>query len=128
VSGKLTSVIAMLFTAFAGAQAGSLGSEQAVGSTWLIQQSALCDAALQQAESRYHLPHALLASIARVESGRPITSLGDTRPWPWTIDADGTASFFFDTKAQAVSWLREAERNGGLTNTGVQRLNINLWI
>jgi hypothetical protein len=97
--------IAVLFAAFGRAHAGSLGSEQTLGSTWLIQQSALCDAAVQLAEARYHMPHALLTSIARVESGRPITSLADTRPWPWTIDADGMG-LFVDSKAAAVAWMR----------------------
>ena len=30
-------------------------------------------------------------TIAQAESGRPISSLAEIRPWPWTIDADGTA-------------------------------------
>jgi hypothetical protein len=77
---------------------------QIAESTWVVQQSELCAAALRQAEQRYHLPAGLLVSIARAESGRPITSLTDIRPWPWTIDADG-AGLFLDSKAAAIAWM-----------------------
>src|SRR5271156_1242836 len=63
--------------------------DHVAASVWVTQQSDLCAVALRQAEQRYHLPSALLVSIARAESGRPITSVTDTRPRPWTIDADG---------------------------------------
>src|SRR5215470_7886320 len=85
----LLTVVVLLLLALGRANADPSGREQADGATWLVRQSALCEAAIQQAEARYQLPTGLLKSIARVESGRPITSLGDTRPWPWTIDADG---------------------------------------
>jgi len=54
---------------------------------WLVAQSGLCSAAIVEAEKRHHLPAGLLESIARAESGRPITAMSDVRPWPWTIDA-----------------------------------------
>ena len=60
------------------------------------------DAAIQAAQARYAIPPGLLGSIAKVESGRPVATLTDIRPWPWTIDADGTG-MFFDTKAEAVA-------------------------
>jgi hypothetical protein len=71
---------------------------------WLIQQSALCNPAIHAAEQRYHLPTGLLAAMARAESGRPITSMNDIRPWPWTIDADGEG-LFLDSKTAAVAWM-----------------------
>jgi hypothetical protein len=74
-------------------------------STWLVEQSEFCTVAAQQAEQRYHLPHGLLIAIAKAESGRPISSLTDVRPWPWTIDADGTG-LFLDSKPAAVAWVR----------------------
>jgi hypothetical protein len=43
---------------------------------WLAGQSALCRAAIAAAEAKYQLPANLLDSIAEVESGRPIASLG----------------------------------------------------
>ncbi|HLY91190.1 MAG TPA: hypothetical protein VKQ27_19555, partial [Acetobacteraceae bacterium] len=60
---------------------------------WVVQQSELCSSAVQQAEQRYNLPHGLLTAIAKAESGRPVYALTDVRPWPWTIDADGTGLF-----------------------------------
>jgi len=72
---------------------------------WLVEQSEFCSVAAQQAEQRYHLPHGLLMAIAKAESGRPISSLTDVRPWPWTIDADG-AGLFLDSKPAAVAWVR----------------------
>src|SRR5690348_12861900 len=64
------------------------------------QASALCLAAIQSAEQRHETPPGLLATIAKVESGRP--AAGGLQPWPWTIDADGQ-SLYFDTKEQAVA-------------------------
>ena len=53
--------------------------DQVAASVWAAEQSDLCAAALREAERRYHLPPTLLDSIARAESGRPITSLTDIR-------------------------------------------------
>ncbi len=49
-----------------------------------------------------HTPPGMLAAIGQVESGRPDPRTGAMRPWPWTIDADGTGQFFA-TKAQAIA-------------------------
>lgn len=78
---------------------------------WQVTQSAQCQAAIATAETKYHLPPNLLGSIAKVESGRPIASLGQVRPWPWTIDADGQA-LFLDSRAAAVAWARQGLRRG----------------
>ncbi len=56
---------------------------------WTVAQAGLCEAAIAAAETKYELPHGLLGSIAKAESGRPITAMRDVRAWPWTIDADG---------------------------------------
>ncbi len=69
---------------------------------WDVQQSELCLAAIATAEKSFALPDKLLGTIAKVESGRPVGSLTDIRPWPWTINADGEGQFY-DTKAQAVA-------------------------
>ena len=90
---------------------------------WLIRQSALCDAALLRAETRYQLPHQLLTSIARVESGRPITSLADTRPWPWTIDADGTG-LFLDSKAAALAWMKSQAGHHNFVDVGCMQVDL----
>jgi hypothetical protein len=78
---------------------------------WLATQSAQCEAAITPAEAKYHLPPNLLGSIAKVESGRPIPSLGQVQPWPWAIDADGQA-LFLDSKAAAVAWAQQGLKRG----------------
>ncbi|MGA3399571.1 MAG: hypothetical protein ABSC95_10150 [Acetobacteraceae bacterium] len=78
---------------------------------WQASQSAQCRTAIAAAEMKYHLPPALLGSIAKVESGRPIAPLGQVQPWPWTIDADGQA-LFLDSRAAAVAWARQGLRHG----------------
>jgi hypothetical protein len=98
-------------------------SDQVAASGWAAQQSELCAVALRQAEQRYHLPPALLVSIARAESGRPITSLTDVRPWPWTIDADGTG-LFLDSKAAAVAWLRQQAPHHTFVDVGCMQVDL----
>lgn len=83
----------------------------APGPDWQASQSALCQRAIAVAEAKYQLPPHLLDSIAKVESGRPIASLGQAEPWPWTIDADGQA-LFLDSGAAAVAWARLGLQRG----------------
>ena len=78
------------------------------GAAWLADQSNQCTAAIAAAEKKYDLPHGLLGSIAKLESGRPISGMGDIRAWPWTINADGQG-LFLDSKAAAVAWVRQAQ-------------------
>jgi hypothetical protein len=78
---------------------------------WLADQSAQCRAAIAAAEHKYQLPPNLLGSIATVESGRPIASLGQVQPWPWTIDADGQG-LFLDSRAAAVAWAELGLKRG----------------
>ncbi|CAH2601081.1 Lytic transglycosylase domain-containing protein [Rhodovastum atsumiense] len=74
-------------------------------------QAALCTTAVQAAEARHDLPRGLLGTIAKVESGRPVTAMNDIRPWPWTINAEGTG-LFFDSRAAAVAWAEQALARG----------------
>src|SRR5215469_12522028 len=85
-------------------ESGPSAAAEPNASNWAIEQSELCTNALRRAEQRYHLPASLLQSIARVESGRPISSRNGIGPWPWTIDADGSG-FFFDSKLAAIAWM-----------------------
>jgi Transglycosylase SLT domain len=78
---------------------------------WLASQSAQCRTAIAAAEAKYQLPPALLGSIAKVESGRPIPPIGQVQPWPWTIDADGQA-LFLDSRAAAVAWAQQGLKRG----------------
>src|SRR5262249_6412316 len=90
---------------------------------WAAQQSELCTTALRRAEQRYHLPVALLESIARAESGLPITSTGEVRPWPWTIDAGGTG-LFFDSKTAALAWLRAQASHHAFIDVGCMQVDL----
>jgi Transglycosylase SLT domain len=101
----------------------SQGTDPVAVSDWEVQQSELCDAALRQAESRYHLPANLLQSIAKAESGRPITSLSDIRAWPWTIDADGTG-LFLDSKAAAIAWMQQQARHHSFVDVGCMQVDL----
>ena len=78
---------------------------------WLGEQSAQCTAAISAAEAKYALPPGLLGTIAKVESGRPMSGMGDVRAWPWTIDADGTG-LFLDSKAAAIAWAKQGLAQG----------------
>jgi hypothetical protein len=91
--------------------AALLFSHAAAAASWPVLQSAQCDAAIAATEKRYPLPHGLLAAIARVESGRPITAANDIRAWPWAIDAEGRG-LFLDSKAAAIAWVDQAHRRG----------------
>lgn len=97
--------------------------EQPGAPPWAIQQSELCTSALRRSEQRYHLPPALLQSIARVESGRPIASPGDLRPWPWTVDADGNG-LYFDSKIAAVAWMRDHAASYSFVDVGCMQVDL----
>jgi hypothetical protein len=90
---------------------------------WAAEQSELCSVALQQAEQHYHLPAGLLQSIAKAESGRPISSLSDVRAWPWTIDADGTG-LFLDSKAAALAWMRQQAPRHSFVDVGCMQVDL----
>jgi hypothetical protein len=102
---------------------GVCHSQEVPTALWDAQQSELCAAALRDAEQRYHLPPALLASIAKAESGRPITLLVDIRPWPWTIDADGIG-LFLDSKAAAVAWVRQQVSRHRFIDVGCMQIDL----
>lgn len=114
-----------LFSIATGAAHAELtpAANPADASDWDVQQSELCAAALRQAGARYHLPPNLLESIAKVESGRPITSLTDVRAWPWTIDADGTG-LFLDSKPAAVAWMRQQARRHSYVDVGCMQVDL----
>jgi hypothetical protein len=76
-------------------------------------QAAICDSAIGRAEQHWQTPPGLLATIAKVESGRRVDGGSALEPWPWTINADGNG-YFFATKERAVAWAREALMRGVL--------------
>ena len=85
----------------------------------------LCRAAVAVAEREAGLPPALLAAIARVESGRRDAASGTVTPWPWTINAEGRGSFF-PTKAAAIAAVRELQAQGVRSiDVGCMQVNLN---
>jgi hypothetical protein len=56
------------------------------------------------------IPDGLMGRIALAESGRADVD-GAYRPWPWSIDADGT-DYAFQTIQAAVAWAVTAPRRG----------------
>ena len=89
----------------------ALAGPASAQSSWLSSQSAQCESAIAAAEQKYAIPKGILGSIAKLESGRPITAMQDIRAWPWTINADGTG-LFLDSKAAAIAWVRQAQDTG----------------
>ncbi|MBV9654798.1 MAG: transglycosylase SLT domain-containing protein [Acetobacteraceae bacterium] len=82
-----------------------------------------CLQAAAVAEKTRQTPPGLLATIAKVESGRPESGSG-LRPWPWTIDADGQ-SLFFPSKDAAVAWARAALARGvGYIDVGCMQVDL----
>jgi hypothetical protein len=89
-----------------------------------ISTGTVCRAALAAAEARYAIPAGLLQAIGIVESGRRSEVTGLRQPWPWTINVEGEAHFF-DTKEQAVTWVRQAQAQGTHSiDTGCAQVNL----
>ena len=76
-----------------------------------------CEVAAAAAERQFGLPAGLLASIGRIESGRPDAQLRRVLPWPYAINADGVGRFFDDPHAA----LAEVD---ALQARGVRRIDV----
>lgn len=90
---------------------------------WATAQSALCSAAITEAERRHGIPSGLLLAIAKVESGRPVPPQGALGPWPWTTNAGGAGSFY-DTSAAAVAGGREVLRRSRNLDVGCLQVSL----
>ena len=73
--------------------------------------SALCRAAILQAERSGHVPDRLLDAIAVVESGRRDPVSGAVYPWPWAINAEGVGHWY-ETKAEAIAAVQALQAQG----------------
>ncbi|WP_158742810.1 lytic transglycosylase domain-containing protein [Acidisphaera sp. L21] len=73
--------------------------------------SALCRAAILQAERGGHVPDRLLDAIAVVESGKRDPVSGAVYPWPWTINAEGVGHWY-DSKAEAIAAVQALQARG----------------
>ncbi len=86
--------------------------------------SAMCRAAINAAELRHGIPAGLLLAVGVVESGRRDAVTGARLPWPWTINAEGEGRYF-ETKEQAVAWVRAAQSDGTRSiDTGCMQVNL----
>jgi hypothetical protein len=86
---------------------------------------AACDAAITAAAKMpARMPDKLLPAIARVESGRLDPATGRVRPWPWTINVEGTG-YFYDSKEQVISAV-QAFQAKGMRSIDVGCMQVNL--
>ena len=86
--------------------------------------SALCRAAILQAERSSRVPERLLDAIAVVESGRRDPISGAVYPWPWTINVEG-AGHYYESKAEAVAAV-QAFQARGIRSMDVGCMQVNL--
>jgi Transglycosylase SLT domain len=86
--------------------------------------SALCRAAILQAERMGRIPDRLMDAIAMVESGRRDPVSGAVYPWPWTINAEGVGHWY-DSKAEAIQAV-EALQARGVRSIDVGCMQVNL--
>ncbi len=86
--------------------------------------SALCRAAILQAEQVTHVPDRLLDAIGVVESGRRDPVSGAVYPWPWTINAEGIGHFY-ESKAEAVA-AAEAFQARGVRSMDIGCTQVNI--
>lgn len=84
----------------------------------------ICERATVSAEMAQRLPRAVLFSVSMVESGRFNKETRKTRPWPWTINAEGQ-SYYFNSKSDAVAAARHLLKEG-IRSIDVGCMQINL--
>ena len=72
--------------------------------------TACVDAAVA-AEHNWTLPPNLIHAIGQVESGRFDTTTGQVTPWPWTVNGNGSGSYFA-SRAEAIAFVRTLQSRG----------------
>ncbi len=95
-----------------------------VGRAGQPDQGRICRTAAAAAETALHVPNAFLSAIAKVESGRSDPSTGLLAAWPWTVNAEGTGSFYA-SKAEAVAAVQALQARG-VRSIDVGCLQVNL--
>lgn len=84
----------------------------------------LCEAAAVHHERANALPRALLAAVAMAESGRYLPKKQKSRPWPWTINAEGKP-YYFSSKAEAIAKTQQL-LDGGMRSIDIGCMQVNL--
>jgi hypothetical protein len=114
----------LLAFAPAGAMAASPHPQPLQTSPLMLTPPALCEAAIAGAEAQQRLPVRVLHSIALRESGRADPETGHIRPWPWTINFEGTGHFY-DSKEDAIAAVRQIQAAGGQSiDVGCMQVNL----
>lgn len=85
---------------------------------------AYCERAAVATEMAQRLPRAVLFSVAMVESGRFNAKTRKTRPWPWTINAEGK-SYYLKSKSEAIAKVKSLQADG-MRSIDVGCMQINL--
>lgn len=84
----------------------------------------ICERATVSAEMAQRLPRAVLFSVSMVETGRFNKATRKTRPWPWTINAEGQ-SYYFNSKAEAIAATRLLLKQGTSSiDVGCMQVNL----
>ncbi len=84
----------------------------------------MCEAAIDAAEAAARLPARVLSSIALRESGRIDPDTGRIRPWPWTINFEGTGHFY-ESKADAIAAVQAIQATGAQSiDVGCMQVNL----
>jgi len=84
----------------------------------------MCEAAIGGAEADQKLPARVLSAIALRESGRRDPETGRARPWPWTINYEGTGHFYA-SKAEAIAAVQDIQATGGQSvDVGCMQVNL----
>ena len=84
----------------------------------------LCQQAIAGYAPATRLPPYLLTAIGRVESGRVDPRDGNTKAWPWSINAEGRG-YVFNTKAEAIAAvIAFRARNVMSVDVGCMQVNL----
>ncbi len=84
----------------------------------------LCETAAVYHERANALPRALLAAVAMAESGRYLPKRQKSRPWPWTINAEGKP-YYFASKSEAIA-KTQALLDSGMRSIDIGCMQVNL--
>ncbi|MBB3987110.1 hypothetical protein GGQ68_003456 [Sagittula marina] len=82
----------------------------------------ICVREILRAQVKHQIPGNLLLGIGLQESG--MMHKGELTIWPWVANADGDGRFF-DTPAQAASWVR-ARQASGVSSIDIGCMQVNL--
>ena len=65
--------------------------------------SQLCYQAIARNAKRMNVPVDVMLAISLTETGRKLD--GETRPWPWTVNMQGTGKWF-ETRGEALAYVK----------------------